>query len=99
MFKFTFPRIAAACVVIVTLFAGSAAAAPVVQRKAGPATERGTQSRLMQAQQFIERHLEIGFFVTGGQKSAGTKPWLQPKLDPGETPCPPCNLGPPQGHV
>jgi hypothetical protein len=89
MLKSTHLKIAATCVVIVALSAGSAAAAPVAQRKTGSVPDSGTQSWLMQVWQFVERHLEVRFFVRGGAKSVGTDPWLQPRLDPGEIPARP----------
>lgn len=95
MFKSAHLKIAATCVVIVTLLAGSAAAAPAAQRKTGPAPE--TRSWLMQVQQLVERHVEVGFFLTGGAKNLGPGTWLQPKLDPGDNPCPSCSIIPPGG--
>jgi hypothetical protein len=95
MFRSNHLRVTAAYVVIVALFAYPVAAAPMAKRTAGPAPESGTQSWLRQVQQFVERHLEVGFFVTVGTKSLGTDPWLQPKREPDDPPCPSCSLIPP----
>jgi len=95
MFKSHRLRRTAVYVVILALFAYPVAAAPSAQRTPGPAPESGIQSWLRQVQRFVERHLEVGFSVPAGTKSVGTGPWLQPKLDPEDNPCPGCSIVPP----
>jgi hypothetical protein len=57
VFKSAHLKIAATCVVIVALSAGSAAAVPTAQRKARSVPESGAQLWLSQAQKLVERYL------------------------------------------